>query len=213
MPTWTSTPTLYVCPELDADMVRTALKGWGTTVKVDVIQAYGCPEDITADAENRIGFGPLEGIQMGVTRLKDDEQDVLERADIIINQDAHFGDIHEDSESYDLQSVVTHEIGHFLGLDGHFADTSSTLFSCAFEGDASQRSPTEHDLHALEGLYDGQEPSYQDIPCGGCSGAGMANGWLLAGLAVALLVSRWCTERTLSYGKRRGLQHSRYPHG
>jgi Tol biopolymer transport system component len=52
------------------------------------------------------------------------------------------------ANQYDFQTVVTHELGHSLGL-GHSADTSSVMFPYLATG-AARRSLTNNDLQVLD---------------------------------------------------------------
>ncbi len=59
--------------------------------------------------------------------------------------DHHAGD-------YDLQAVLTHELGHLLGL-GHSEEEAATMYSGTRPRDISQRAPDADDRAGLAALY------------------------------------------------------------
>jgi hypothetical protein len=57
-----------------------------------------------------------------------------------------------DSNGYDLASIVTHEMGHFLGL-AHSADSSATMYARYLPGSTSMRTLTDDDIAGLCSIY------------------------------------------------------------
>jgi hypothetical protein len=82
-------------------------------------------------------------------------------ADILFNPAVHFTT--DGSGSDDLQTVATHEIGHFLGLD-HSAVVKAVMFPFA---PAVERALSYDDVAAISTLYPKSSP---DIPTGSVSG-------------------------------------------
>lgn len=111
---------------------------------------------------------------------------------------------------YDLQSIITHEAGHFLGL-AHTSDSSATMFAQYKEGSMSLRTLEADDIAGICAVYppdrSGQacdttpRHGFQDT-CGdrpapteeGCStrapGAGGVGASILAALALAMAAAR-----------------------
>ncbi len=58
----------------------------------------------------------------------------------------------EDDVVYDLQSIITHEAGHMLGL-AHSPVDEATMNASYTPGDTSQRSPAEDDVAAICAVY------------------------------------------------------------
>jgi hypothetical protein len=56
------------------------------------------------------------------------------------------------ADAVDLQNVITHEIGHFLGL-AHSEDASATMWCAAQRGDHEKRSLADDDAAGLCGVY------------------------------------------------------------
>jgi hypothetical protein len=74
-------------------------------------------------------------------------------ADIVFNPSYEFiTDETLSSNRVDFQSVMTHEIGHFLGLD-HSPSVSSTMFWATYAGESSQRTLTADDIVGVSSIY------------------------------------------------------------
>ncbi len=56
------------------------------------------------------------------------------------------------SDSYDLASIVTHEMGHFLGL-AHSADSAATMYAQYTPGSTSMRALSGDDVAGLCSIY------------------------------------------------------------
>ncbi len=68
---------------------------------------------------------------------------------------------------YDLRSILTHEIGHFLGLD-HSADPASTMYADYEPGSTEQRTLEDDDFAGLCDAYPpGREGVCDSTPRGG----------------------------------------------
>lgn len=70
-------------------------------------------------------------------------------------------------DSYDLENVLTHEIGHFFGLGENYDDTRSTMFSCTSACEIHKRDLSSPDVNEIIALYDVP----LDEPQAGCTGA------------------------------------------
>jgi hypothetical protein len=97
-------------------------------------------------------------------------------------------------QTYDLQNVLTHEVGHFWGLPEDFEDRSSTMYSCTSACEVHKRRLTPHDAEALVRLYGASTAR-------GCAGAQFARGANASGQATALAVTLGLGG--LWWGKRR----------
>jgi len=90
-------------------------------------------------------------------------------ADIEINS-AHFRVTSTDVPSsvrYDLQSVITHEIGHFIGI-GHSEDPNAVMAARYDQGSIRFRELTDDDLRALCTIYPpGRDAECDPVPHGG----------------------------------------------
>ncbi len=67
------------------------------------------------------------------------------------------------AESYDMQSMLVHELGHVLGLD-HSADTAATMFQRTDPGVCDIRDLADDDREGLCALYPPPEPPPDPAP-------------------------------------------------
>lgn len=81
-------------------------------------------------------------------------------ADIEINHAYNEFTVGDDNVVYDLQAVLTHEIGHFIGID-HSPDPFATMFLAYEPGDTFQRDLGDDDVAALCTVY----PTTRDATC------------------------------------------------
>jgi hypothetical protein len=78
-------------------------------------------------------------------------------ADIELNYAYNELTVGDDEVVYDLQSVLTHEIGHFIGLD-HSSDVDATMNASYAEGDTSLRTLEADDIAAACAAYPADRP-------------------------------------------------------
>jgi hypothetical protein len=100
--------------------------------------------------------------------------------------------------AYDLQNVVTHEVGHFFGLGEDMDDASATMYYCTSRCETHKRVLTNDDATVMNVLY---APSTagegSSASAGGCGGARLAprgglaaSGWMVATALVGLALRR-----------------------
>jgi hypothetical protein len=91
----------------------------------------------------------------------------LLEADIIVNSNKKFGLLPPEADgaahdspscnaSYDLQSIVTHEAGHFFGLGEDMDDEQATMYFKSSKCDLKKRDLTPPDTTVMTTLYAGQ---------------------------------------------------------
>ena len=73
-------------------------------------------------------------------------------ADIEINQANNNLTVSDEVIEYDLQSILTHEIGHLIGLD-HSPDSDATMYASYEPGTVDQRSLSPDDMEAVCAAY------------------------------------------------------------
>ncbi|MGE3610923.1 MAG: matrixin family metalloprotease [Bacteriovoracaceae bacterium] len=78
----------------------------------------------------------------------------IEHADIILNEKDYDFDTTMDSNDFDLQTVILHEMGHFLGLQHNTtAGRANTVMYPNINGDESKRTPLQADIDVLTSNY------------------------------------------------------------
>jgi hypothetical protein len=96
--------------------------------------------------------------------------------------------------AFDLQNIVTHEVGHFLGLGEETSDNAATMYYCTTRCETHKRALTRVDTDSISNLYVGATADEPGAEAGGCGGARIGTRGNLgeAGLAlgVALLLLR-----------------------
>lgn len=191
------------------------------------------------DGQNTIlyapeGFAPAgEALAVTVLSYDDLSGDIVD-ADIVINGEQAFAVLPDGAQPpqgmsavstegggesgehgrghatpFDLQHVVTHEVGHALGLGDAPDVASAVMYSYSMPGDASGRAPGSDDLDGLHALYAGSSSSPSTrAGCGQSSVAGGrvrgADGWgaiaLVLGAGAWLAMRRRAARRLLPVG-------------
>ena len=178
-------PSFLDRPANWADRLRDARDAWPTStgrpgLSVTSIGPAGACDsagDPTYTAKINVFYGEVAanggGEALGLTCLYpaafEGEGYRLRRADIVIDDDVAWsssGAADIASDYWDLQSILTHELGHALGLVGHFdAGDSSTCGpfnldthtmcpgNSAAVGTVRLRTPEPHDLHTQANAY------------------------------------------------------------
>jgi hypothetical protein len=123
-------------------------------------------------------------------------------ADILVNGETDYallldGPDHTGMHQHDLGAVLTHEMGHVLGLDESPDDDSATMWPYIRAGEVHQRTLTEDDEDGVIEAYAGSAPA-ESAGCGQASVVGgrraaqpvAAYGWLLAAAGLVLVRRR-----------------------
>lgn len=103
------------------------------------------------DANNSTGFFGNSGL-VAVTPVEFTGQGQITDADIILNARDHTFSTTNAANTFDVQSVVTHEVGHFIGLD-HSPVLGATMVPFALQNNLLQRSLETDDAAAATAAY------------------------------------------------------------
>ncbi len=115
------------------------------------------------DGQNIIAWGRTSGSALGVTytRYYSSTGEVVD-VDTIMNQkfawswtDPTLGVCSQNASTYDAQSILTHELGHWLGLDDEYDSTheDNTMFGYGAKGEIEKGTLTTGDIQGLQGIY------------------------------------------------------------
>jgi hypothetical protein len=116
-----------------------------------------------------------------------------------------------DDRVVDLQNVLTHELGHYLGL-AHSTDPDATMYASAVAGETIKRDLSPDDVAGLCTIYPAGTPAGVcdfhprgglDLDCDttcsvSAAGAPTGSAWLLAPIALALTLLRARARRSRS---------------
>lgn len=150
------------------EAIRQSLIAWNTVPNTNVeFEFAGCHTESLDrnDGINTIVFlssqWPSSATAVAITKAfhvvePNNLEGSLLDTDILVNaQNFKFG--YGEASVYDVQSVLTHELGHVLGL-GHEAapkDLTATMLDSTTAGETVKRSPKENDRTGLYPLYAG----------------------------------------------------------
>lgn len=152
---------------------------------------------------------PLANGALAITVITFDAhaKEILD-ADVVLNGEHGFSFFEHDSRdegkaTYDLQNVLTHELGHLLGLGEDMTDVDATMYAFSQPGETGKRDLEVVDKDSIAALYSEDfEPDMQ-AGCGGAAIAGyQGEAWVWAALgfgALGFAMRRRATrERALS---------------
>jgi hypothetical protein len=136
---------------------------------------------------------PFAKEQLAVTVSTYDLDGHMIGADVLVNGESAYAVLADGQDNpsmteHDLPSVLTHEMGHVLGLDESPSDQTATMWPYIRSGDVHQRTLTEDDEQGVTEAYKGAS---FEVANGGCSQASVINfrsptsNLQLAGLVVA----------------------------
>lgn len=101
------------------------------------------------------GGAPMAGQALAVTVVTFDDGGTILDADIVINggSDRPFARVGGAGGAFDIDSVLTHEIGHFYGLGESEDHPEATMFPQTARGEINKRDLADDDVAGLQSLY------------------------------------------------------------
>lgn len=138
------------------------------------------------------------------------KQGLILDTDILLNAVNHAFTTTAESGKHDVQNILTHEIGHWIGLGHEVApiDVTATMYATASPGETNKRILHDNDISAVRAAYPGSglKSDFIYTPCNvevrglSCaanheSGFRKPNLWVLLGVLVLWLVVRVWVRR------------------
>jgi hypothetical protein len=186
----------------------TATQTWQTHIPIDVFgnQLTGqVDEQLSYNGKNEIIFGSIENqnaiavtvIYMAcsvpiVQNQCAGTKSIVEWKQIYNTELYDWGDATQDSTVMDLLNIITHELGHMLGLADIYKSTctEATMYGYATNGEIKKRTLDNQDVQGIQTLYgtsDSSEDNGEDTDLGLQSNS-LANLITMNMLLVTLLV-------------------------
>jgi hypothetical protein len=154
---------------------------------------------------------PLANGALAITVITFDAhaKEILD-ADVVLNGEHGFSFFdhdarNEEMKTYDLQNVLTHELGHLLGLGEEMDDVDATMYAFSQPGETGKRDLEIVDKDSIAALYSEEFDSEAEGGCGGAAIAGYeGDAWMWAAFgfgALGFAMRRRSTrERAVSFG-------------
>lgn len=160
------------------------------------------PSLLKPDGRNTVSYGEIDikghknDLALTITFLNPATGRIQE-SDIVINSKHDFL-THQKLDAcggqYDLESVVTHEVGHFFGLGEDTEDDSTTMYYVTRACDIQKRELKEPDRHSMVLLYStpGDDSAEEEAKTAGCALARgtSTNAFWFGALFALMLVAR-----------------------
>ncbi len=215
-----------VTPEAP-DVVARTFETWRASgaklPAVHLEHAQGLKPSLEPDGINAVMFAPIDlpghehdlAVTIGFSNPETGE---ITEADIIVNSRHRYSVLNSDPQIsvgstscngavggskcgslYDLQNVLTHEVGHFYGLGEDPKNRSATMFSCTSACETHKRELEVSDQNALLSLYLDSRASVRSSACSKPQLPRDREAWALwSGLCLSSLIAiglRWRTRR------------------
>jgi hypothetical protein len=233
-PTWRQSEVVltvdpsYLALPYAKHALEAALLAWTSRAdqlpKVILRYADDDASDLSADAalaDHRIFFVPTGDARakgaLAITLVTaDEEKHSIIDADILVNGGHLFTDVDTvnapmaRATSYDLQDVVTHELGHWFGLNEDYQNNEATMYAYVYPGEIKKRDLDESDATAVQLAYWQADNPSENTGCTIMVGRRpIEHGWMIGCLAAASMLLRRTNRRSAAHV----LGQSRRHHG
>jgi hypothetical protein len=164
-PSWTYNLNLNSVPSSvgGANLIKIASDGfgqWNTPTGVSFVPGPNTIVDRQAyDGQNIIAWGRTSGTALGVTYIRYTSLGQVVDVDTIMNKKFRWSwsdsNICAWQDTYDAENILTHELGHWVGLDdeytGEFAD--NTMYGYGAKGEVKKDTITNGDFSGASAIY------------------------------------------------------------
>jgi hypothetical protein len=145
-------------------IAASAFSQWTDAISGQVTMSKGADTTATRkayDGQNIITWGRTSGSALGVTYIwYNPGTGLAVDLDTIMNQKFFWTWSNGNStcaytDSYDAQSILTHELGHWFGLDDHYTDSykNNTMYGRGYKTDAKGDTLTQGDIIGIQAIY------------------------------------------------------------
>ncbi|MBI2012099.1 matrixin family metalloprotease [Candidatus Daviesbacteria bacterium] len=111
------------------------------------------------DGQNIVAFGNTSSFTLGVTyiRYMRFSRQVVD-VDTILNKNLSWGMLNacvNNTSSYDVQNILTHELGHWIGLDDEYSSrfVNHTMYGYGYKGEIRKTTLTSGDINSAKSIY------------------------------------------------------------
>jgi hypothetical protein len=105
---------------------------------------------------------PFDSVAIAITRNfyvagTTESSGLILDSDILLNGVHHQFSVGAEAGKHDIRNIVTHEVGHFLGLGHEVApvSTDSTMYAIAATGEVKKQTLERNDIDGIESAYTG----------------------------------------------------------
>ena len=143
------------------DAIQSSADTWNNERKEELFNGYTLDYNISrpmVDGKNSIAFSDIfldTSIIASASLYTEIDSDNIIEFDIALNSKIQFGDASLNPYVIDIQSVITHELGHGLGLNDIYDSKCSdvTMYVYGFFGETQKRTLEKPDIKGLKKIY------------------------------------------------------------
>lgn len=142
-----------------ASIAENSFQAWTSETSGGVVMSRGDDTRITRatyDGKNIIAWGKASASALAVTYIwyNTITGDIRE-LDTIMNNKFFWTSAACYANSYDAQNILTHELGHWFGLNDHYASTylDNTMYGYGSKGEVKKSTLTDGDIAGLWQIY------------------------------------------------------------
>ena len=150
-----------ISENLIINTIQSSADTWNDERKEELFNGFTLDYNISRpmfDGKNSIAFSDIfldTSIIASASLYTEIDSDNIAEFDIALNSKIPFGDASSNPNVIDLQSIITHEFGHALGLNDIYDSECSnvTMYVYGFFGDTQKRTLEKPDIKGIKKIY------------------------------------------------------------